>query len=558
MAGAFPVWMASRGQETVPLLSIASGVPEQISEGDWSPTLLLVDAQFSDPLLITGERLDGEGKVYFLRQPADDTVIWEPQHVLPMANSSEIEGNPLGRVQHLIAWGVTAPGCYELTFSLAQYAPKIVIEVLPPPLITPTPTPDPQPVQLRLDSWSPWPNSQYVAYWQYTAADLERSASPSGPFPPGRLTFYNTSSGGICSLPAAFRYDGATFPRHAWRSDGNFLLFYGRNLRVLPDPCHQSHTNLTNVFPEPIQEVAAVHRFQAFYLLRGQSQYWLYYPFAAQSLQLLPVVGVAPHGLNAYAISPQGRYVGINLWDGGTAIVETATGQVITTTAWSPLDEVDIRPPVWLDETIYLIPQTTKGPLLATLEGHTQPVAVLFDLLPSSHQIARGVPTGFQQYAILFQDFSGSANDAQVWLYHSATGEVETLPFTFTSGEFDANGRWLLLHKEQENDSGSQYELWLRAIEPAGMPPTPLTSSESSIHWTGGPRPGGGLVRLSQLLTLSSGNQVLIVSAEGEIQAQTFPGHITGTPLRSPDGNHLAIVIQSISGQEEVVVLPIE
>jgi hypothetical protein len=459
----------------------------------------------------------------------------------------------LGRVQHIIAWGVTEPGCYELTFSLNKYAPKIVIDVLPSPLIVPTATPDSQRVQLRLDSWSP--TGHYLAYWQYTAADLARN-----PIPPGLLTFYDMSSRITCSLPSAFGYNGisGTQNRYAWRSDGNFLLFKGRDLLILPDPCHESHSSFVNFFPEPIQEVVAVHRFQAFYLLKGQSQYWLYHPFADEGLQILSVEEVAPHSLNAYAISPQGRYVGINLTDGGTVIVETATGQVKSTISWSHFDDVDMWPPVWLGEDMYLIQRTTadQGPLLVTLDGDIQPVAALFGLPPSSQQMAWGVSIGFQEYAILFQDFLDDANRNQVWLYHSATGDVETL--AFTSGEFDPNGRWLFLRKDQENDSESRYELWWREIEAASTTALPLASDQVFIHWTTGPGPSD-LVHVSERLTVSSGNRVLTVSAEGEIQEQTVTGSIISTPLRSPDGHHLALVIRFVeSGEDSFIVLTIE
>jgi len=562
MAGEFPVWMTSQGREAMTLLSTASGVPEQISAGVWGRSLLLVDEQFPDELIITGKQLDGQGEVYFFHRLEDDTITWEPQLLIPRANSSAIDGHPLGRVQHSIAWGVTEPGCYELTFSLNKYTTKIVIDVLPSPLITPTPTPDPQRVQLRLDSWSP--DGQTLAYWQHTAADLERSH-----IPPGQLTFYNTSSGVTCSLPTTFGYDGGggTHHRYAWRSDGSFLLFKGRDLLVLPNPCDEDHTTLADLFPENIQEVVAVHRYQAFYLLRGQSQYWLYQPFADSNLQILPIPGVTPHSFNAYAISPQGRYVGINLTGGGTAVIETATGQVKSTVDWSHLANVDMRPPVWLSEDSYLIQWTTadQGPLLVTLEGDIQPVAELFGVPASPQQMAWGVPTGPQAHTILFQDFSEGADRNQVRLYHSATGEVETL--AFTGGEFDPNGRWLFLRQDQENtvdtlfqsnSTAAHHELWPREIEAVGSLALPLASDAEFIYWTTGPGPSD-LVHTSKQLTISAGSRVLIVSETGDIQEEIVEGNITGAPLRSPDGHHLAVVVRSEeTGADTLVVLPIE
>jgi hypothetical protein len=170
--------------------------------------------------------------------------------------------------------------------------------------------------------------------------------------------------------------------------------------------------------------------------------------------------------------------------------------------------------------------------------------------------MAWGVSIGFQEYAILCQDFLDDANRNQVWLYHSATGDVETL--AFTSGEFDPNGRWLFLRKDQENDSESRYELWWREIEAASTTALPLASDQVFIHWTTGPGPSD-LVHVSERLTVSSGNRVLTVSAEGEIQEQTVTGSIISTPLRSPDGHHLALVIRFVeSGEDSFVVLTIE
>lgn len=571
IAGEFPVWMTSQGQQQgVTRLSTASGKPEQVSEVRWSREILLVDENVEGDLLITGEQLDGPGQLFFIVgvEADGETRIWEPRQVITDANTSTINGRVLGRVQHIIAWGVTNPGCYQLTFRLNEYtvpivvevidtptpnATKVVIDVLPSPLITPTPTPDPQGVQLQLDSWSP--DGQTLAYWQHTAADLERSH-----IPPGQLTFYNTSSGITCYLPATFGYDGGggTHHRYAWRSDGNFLLFKGRDLLVLPNPCDESHTTLTDIFPENIQEVVAVHRFQAFYLLRGQSQYWLYQPFADSNLQVLPIADVTPHSFNAYAISPRGQYVGINLTGGGTAVIETATGQVKSTVAWSHLTDVDMLPPVWLSEDRYLIQWTTaeQGPLLVTLDGNIKPVAELFGLSASPQQMAWGVPTGLEEYTILFQDFLEGASGDQVWLYHSAMGEVETL--AFTGGEFDPNGRWLFLRQDQEDEAEPHYELWRREIAAVGSLALPLASDDEFIQWTTGPGPSD-LVRVSKQLTISAGNRVLIVSEAGEIQEETLEGSITGLPLRSPDGHHLATVIRSdATDADELVVLPIE
>jgi hypothetical protein len=66
-------------------------------------------------------------------------------------------------------------------------------------------------------------------------------------------------------------------------------------------------------------------------------------------------------------------------------------------------------------------------------------------------------------------------------------------------------------------------------------------------------------VRVSQQLTVSAGNRVLLVTEAGDIQEETVTGNITGAPLRSPDGGHLAIVVRSEeTGADELVVLPIE
>lgn len=153
-AGEFPVWMTSDGQHTVTRLSTASGKPEQVSEDRWSREILLVDENVKGDLLITGEQLDGPGQVFFIVgvEADGETRIWEPQKIISDAHTSAINGKILGRVQHLIAWGVTKPGCYELTFSLSDYTTKIVIDVLPSPLLTPTPTQAPQRVQLWPDS----------------------------------------------------------------------------------------------------------------------------------------------------------------------------------------------------------------------------------------------------------------------------------------------------------------------------------------------------------------------------------------------------------------------
>jgi hypothetical protein len=156
----------------------------------------------------------------------------------------------------------------------------------------------------------------------------------------------------------------------------------------------------------------------------------------------------------------------------------------------------------------------------------------------------------------LFQDFSEGANRDQVWLYHSATGEMETL--AFTGGEFDPNGRWLFLRQDQEDESEPHFELWRREIEAVGSLALPLAGDDEFIQWTTGAGQSD-LVRVSNQLTVSVSNRVLIVSETGDIQEEIVEGNITGTPLRSPEGGHLAIVIRSEeTGEDELVVLPIE
>lgn len=141
MAGEFPVWMTSKGQQSVTLLSTTSGQPEQVSEGVWSRALLLVDEDVMGDLVITGQQVDGTGQVFFLHRVDDETVTWEPQQTISNAHISVIVEKPLGRVQHIIAWGVTNPGCYQLTLSLAEYTVPIVVEVVDDTLGTPTPSP---------------------------------------------------------------------------------------------------------------------------------------------------------------------------------------------------------------------------------------------------------------------------------------------------------------------------------------------------------------------------------------------------------------------------------
>ena len=139
MAGEFPIWMTSKGRQGVTLLSDVSGTPEQVSEGVWSRALLLVDEDVKGDLMITGQQLDGSGRVYFLHRTDEETIIWEPQQIIPNAHTSEIMQKPNGRVQHFTAWGVTEPGCYQLTFTLAEYTVQIVVEVIDEPSTTPSP-----------------------------------------------------------------------------------------------------------------------------------------------------------------------------------------------------------------------------------------------------------------------------------------------------------------------------------------------------------------------------------------------------------------------------------
>jgi hypothetical protein len=406
---------------------------------------------------------------------------------------------------------------------------------------------------IRLDSLLAWsPRGGQVAYWQHSTRDIE--ANPQ--LPPGQLMFYSTSTDTTCRLPAVFGYDGAggNYRQYAWRLDSNLLLFQGRNLLVLPDPCQESHTTFADFFPEAIEEVAVAHDLYTFYLLRGQEQYWLYAPAASESLQLLPVEGIKASEGDSYAISPQARYLAINQAGGGTVIVETATGRVKSSIEWPGSEAA--RPPVWLSEEIYLIQETAgeSGPLLATVEGETRPVAELFGLLPVPEQRAQGVYIGFGRYAILLRQ-GNQTDGGELYLYHAETGEVESVPFD--EAAFDPNGRWLFLQQNGQ-DTAAASELWWRSIEPVNSLARPLASHEDGIYWT--TSPFSDIVwPVSELVTVSAGDRLLVVTAEGMIRLQTLEGEIVGQPLRSPGGHYLAMVVER-PGQigNDLLVLPIK
>lgn len=142
VAGEFPVWMTSTGQEPFskqgPLVMPPKSKEALFEKGRLTKTLIFVDQTVTGDLHISGRQINGDGIIYF---PRDDEIervnettlklLKMPADLFVIANAQELNRspNPPGKATHGMSPLYPQPGCYQFTFEISGDTVQIIIEI---------------------------------------------------------------------------------------------------------------------------------------------------------------------------------------------------------------------------------------------------------------------------------------------------------------------------------------------------------------------------------------------------------------------------------------------
>jgi WD40 repeat protein len=222
----------------------------------------------------------------------------------------------------------------------------------------------------------------------------------------------------------------------AWQADGRiFLIDVETAASLLVTPCGEV-TDVTIKFPSRIVQIDSVSPDARLFILHTAEGAYLIYDSQTQRVTRLTIdYGDRPVHI---AWSPRGTHIAFSAGRATGAItwaVNTQTGQASEQIRWNSASTPNpcCTPPKWLDETHFYVEDTDRGPLLVTLDqGEEALIPSLFGTdLCADHSCdyapavqAHSDATSGDYHVLLYQ---GSGR-LPFLLYHSESGEVETLP----------------------------------------------------------------------------------------------------------------------------------
>ncbi len=349
-------------------------------------------------------------------------------------------------------------------------------------------------------SWSP--DSQFLAYWTFTADEVNKDFT----YPPGTLHFINARSGQSCQSALQIGYGYFSKPL-TWLHDGQVLIITEDGQVKLGSPCGDTYDTITNVFPARIYSVASNTSNRTVFLLDSDQGFFLYKP-QPQSIRKVDAQ-VKGEGISW---SPSGERFVVTSTDqppkfiAQTFTVDQGTGKVLDVIMWNHDDgKGRFAGPIWLNDDQFVIQQTLdRGPLFVTVKKDVVAIASrLFGLASEPRTRATAASAqGTSDYHIAVSGL-GPNKDTHSLLYHSEDGQVEKLPFPFV-GDFSPNGLGLIGYDDTNH-------LWIRQVEPVGNEPHRISIEKNNpfpITWS----PNGDFFAISsnhgiQLLSVSKGGQ---------------------------------------------------
>lgn len=305
---------------------------------------------------------------------------------------------------------------------------------------------------IQVHSWSP--NGQWLAYWEFTAAEAEKSFE----YPPGTLHFFNSQTGETCESTQRIGYGYSANPLD-WLADGRVLIITDAHQTLAGKPCSDNFSNLNSLFPFQIHNISSHNPQQTLFVLVGEKETLV---FDSQSQDTRPV-----QGGTGISWAPSGKRFSTTTRTGppdfiaNTFVVDAETGKILDNVKWKyPDAEGQWSGPTWLDDEQFVIGNTLdQGPILVTIGKNVIEIAPELFNRPSAPTLdaAAQASNDSDRYHIALSDLA--ENIKGTLLYHSENGEVEELPFQ-RFGEFSPNGSSLIAYEDG-------YKAWTRALDPA-------------------------------------------------------------------------------------------
>ena len=193
------------------------------------------------------------------------------------------------------------------------------------------------------------------------------------------------------------------------------------------------------------------------------------------------------------SFSPDGRYQVVFQRGAGNSqgveatieLKEVASGKVLSKTTFTDLPRGGANlPGSWLDPSHFLITATgDQGPLLISPGQPVIQIAAEFFHLPlrpgdgtyDAWIAIKTVTANPAQFHLMLSGTTGNSGQRvknPLQLYHSESGQVETLPYLASQASFSNDGHWLLVNS---NPDRSSTQNWIRPIDPPGAPFEPLS-----------------------------------------------------------------------------------
>ncbi len=323
-----------------------------------------------------------------------------------------------------------------------------------PPLITPVVTG----ASVAVSGWSP--DGEWLAFWRAAYG------APAQPYPAMALSFYNARTGETCDCPEIQTKTTTTRPLPlAWQDDGQVVVWDGtRTMRGRP--CQGSFQAASDVQP-PADAVPAE------------------------------------------ALSPGGSYRATTVEAPSDGTQMNVTTTLADARSDAPLQTVSYLHRgglgslglggAWVTDSLFLIRETLdRGPLLVDVK-QGRVIEVLSELFGISQTptldlgfwAEAATVAGGESYHIVLGGVGIESLFPPLRLYHSESGQVETLEFKYPgTGLFSSDGHWLLLDAQTYHPCGPErqmcesYDLWTRPVDPAGSSAHLLADGRSMARWS--------------------------------------------------------------------------
>ncbi|MCC6606217.1 MAG: hypothetical protein IT327_23625 [Anaerolineae bacterium] len=293
------------------------------------------------------------------------------------------------------------------------------------------------------------------------------------------LHFLQAETGEVCEAGGAKwragQYSDGLREHSAWLADGRLLYVSEDGEMMAVTPCADSVEDLAVRYPVTFTRALSFNEQNQRVLLKSEDAYWL---LDTATLDARPITGIAANPSEIYrglyVWSPGGERLALSLMHGpdlsdeaSLIVVDVATGRVERSWPLAAASDASLPIVAWLAGDELLVHD--RKPLLMDLR--TDPPQTT-DLIGDIFLLDIEYPTDFSSLDSL-PNLTGDgyyvgvrANHPRnqgVYLYASATGQVELFPHDSDSLFFSPDGQWLRLPKWEDTPTyRDEYELvWL-------------------------------------------------------------------------------------------------